>query len=80
MTNDILEMDATVEIKGSVTTKCDNCGKQLGESWPRGRDTMQAALKMGEDQDGYPQLKNHHFCNEDCMREHLVKRSDKKGK
>jgi hypothetical protein len=41
---------------------------------------MTAVLKVGEDQDGYPQHKNHHFCNEDCMREHLVKRSEKKGK
>ena len=76
----IYEADLPQEIKASLTTKCDNCGKQLGESYARGRDCMQAQLKMGEDQDGYPNYKNHHFCNEDCMRDHLVKRSDKKGK
>ncbi len=76
----VFEADFTEQIKASLTTTCDNCGKKLGESWPRGKDTMQATLKMGEDQDGYPMMKNHHFCNEDCMREHLNQRAGKKGK
>ena len=79
---DIFEADFSEQIKASLTTKCDNCGKQLGESYPRGKDVMEARLSMGTDESGYDNLKHHHFCNEGCIRAHLNTRAEKaeKGK
>jgi len=72
----IFEIDLGTEIQASVETKCDNCGKKLGESWPRGKDTMTAQLQMENDAEGYPVYKTHHFCGEACLRDHLNSRAE----
>jgi hypothetical protein len=73
--NNLLELDFSEQIKASTTTNCDNCQEKLGDSYPRGKDVMQAALHMGKDSEGYDQYKLHHFCSEACMRQHLNKRA-----
>lgn len=75
-----LEVDFTEQIKASLITKCDNCGKTLGDGYPRGRDTMTASLKMAPTDDGYDNYKQHHFCNEACMLGHLQTRAEKAKK
>jgi hypothetical protein len=77
--NHILEVDLPAEIKASLTTTCDGCGKVIGESYPRGRNTLSLALAAGQDADGYESWKQHHFCNEACLRTALNKRAEPKA-
>lgn len=80
MMNTIYEADIASQVKASTSTTCDKCGKKLGDSWPISRNTMSAQLHVGQDESGYDQYKSHHFCGEDCMRQHLNDRHDKKSK
>ncbi len=79
MSNNIksLEVDFTEQIKATLITKCDGCGKTMGDGYPRGRDVMTATLKTGTDQDGYDTYKQQHYHNEACMLAGLQARAAK---
>ena len=76
----ILEVDFSQEIKASRSVNCDQCGKQLGEHYMKSRQAIAATLPMGKDSEGYDTYKEHHFCDENCMRGHLNSRSCAQGK
>ena len=59
----------------SHQVKCDNCKATLGEHYPKGRKSVSIGLHMGEDSYGNADYKTHDFCDEDCLREHLVSRT-----
>lgn len=74
----ILEVDFSQEIKASREVKCDNCGKVLGESYPKGRSAIAVTLPTGQDQEGYDNYKEHHYCGEGCLTTHLNTRAASK--
>jgi hypothetical protein len=59
----------------SHQVKCDNCKTTLGDHYPKGRKNISLGLDMGTNADGYTDYKQHDFCDENCLREHLVKRT-----
>lgn len=79
----ILELDipkAREEAKASHSVGCDSCGKKLGERWAQGRSVLALSLKRAdatEDMSDYDKYQESHFCNEDCLREHLNARAKK---
>jgi len=72
----MLEFDLPEAIKASMMTKCDACMATLGESYAKGRHNISLGLHTGTDEHGYDQFKQHHFCNEACLRAFLNKRAD----
>lgn len=78
-TKDLIFGDFCVMIgmiaEASHQVKCDACKATLGEHYPQGRKTISLGLSMGQDSNGYENYKQHDFCDEDCLREHLVKRT-----
>jgi hypothetical protein len=78
----IFEIDMSV---AKVTTKCDNCKETIDTSKPKptkGKDgkaqpakpnpAIQAVLETGLDTG---ETKQYHFCDEECLRQYLNKRS-----
>jgi hypothetical protein len=68
------ELDFTEQIKAKHSVSCDNCGKELGEHYPRGADSISLSLRDGDDDYGYPNYASYDFCGEACLRDKLNKR------
>jgi hypothetical protein len=75
-TNVFSEVDFSEEIQGSMHVQCDACKAKLGETYARHKDAISLTLKGEKDDQGYDSIKNHHFCNEGCLRGFLNKRAE----
>ena len=72
-------IDLTEAIAKTVTT-CDACGKALGGRYVDRPNSMGMYLPDGEDSYGNATSREFHTCGEDCSRDLLNKRAEKKGK
>lgn len=75
MSKRVFEIEISQEAIALMKISCDNCGKELGESYLKGRDTIGLTLPDGQTDDGYDKYKAFHFCDEACLREVLNKRA-----
>lgn len=72
-------IDLTEAIAKTITT-CDACGKSLGGRYLDKAHAMGMYLDDGEDSYGNTMKKEFHTCGEDCSRDLLNKRAEKKAK
>jgi hypothetical protein len=59
----------------SHQVKCDACKATLGEHYPKSYKAISISLINGQDGYGSDQYKQHDFCGEACLRDHLNARS-----
>lgn len=87
-TNHVIELDIPklIEANASHSVTCDSCGAKLGERYSNKRHSLSVPLKKatagadGEDTPDYDAYAESHFCNEDCLHDHLVTRKSSKSK
>jgi hypothetical protein len=84
----IVDITKFKEAQGKHAVSCDACGKVLGEHYPTAKGCMGVTLPKNyngeadasEDviyADKDSSSKQHHFCQESCLFDHLKNRKDK---
>lgn len=70
-----------------ITCACDECGASLGELYPNNKDNISIPLskaskssKADVTTESSDSVKDHHFCDESCLNNHLNKRAKAKAK